>query len=387
VTRPRGGKNEVNPGPAGVVIVDASALQWWSSDLRARLKPEGAAWHEGMPCCDVLDCAANTSPGEPRCLTAVALANDGELPERRWAAAAGSVTGTISARAVREGSSIVVFELRLAAHAPRTRAISRDGGTAEADIAALGRLSVRVDGTPRDGDWLLQRAGEVLRYLIACRTAPSSSEAIADALWPERGPSAIANVRYCVFKLREQLGSPSLIVRTAAGYRLDPGRLKLDVDVFERRARAGLSANRSGDAQAAEAELLGAMRLYRGDFLADDPYGDWAFTEREYLRGLACEALGALADISLARGQLDLAADRLQRLARLEPFDSRVHRQLIDVCLRRGRNTEAVRHYTALRTRLQRAFGERPDFELSNVGGDRAGRVAQPALASPARLG
>jgi hypothetical protein len=41
--------------------------------------------------------------------------------------------------------------------------------------------------------------------------------------------------------------------------------------------------------------------------------------------------------------------------------------------MRRGRRTEALRHYNSLRLRLYRAFGEQPDFALSDV----TARIAQ----------
>ena len=250
-------------------------------------------------------------------------------------------------------------------------------------MAALGRLSVEVAGRSRDGDWLQQRPGQVFRYLLASRAAAQRSEAIAAALWPDRGPSAVANVRYCVFKLREQLAdsadpTESVVAREAAGYRLDPRRLKLDVDDFQRKATAGIAAARRGEPESGEALLTEALALYRGDFLADDPYADWAFTEREYLRALAGKGLATMAQIAVASGRLVAAADHLQRLAQLEPFDSHVHQMLIEVCLRRGRRTEALRHYHALRARLQRAFGEQPDFELTHVVAALGGARREP---------
>jgi hypothetical protein len=51
---------------------------------------------------------------------------------------------------------------------------------------------------------------------------------------------------------------------------------------------------------------------------------------------------------------------------------------LIEVCLRRGRRTEALRHYHALRARLYRAFGEQPDFELTSVAAGLACRQREP---------
>ena len=56
-----------------------------------------------------------------------------------------------------------------------------------------------------------------------------------------------------------------------------------------------------------------------------------------------------MAQIALTGGRLVAATEHLLRLSQLEPFDSHVHQMLIEVCLRRGRRTEALRHYDALR--------------------------------------
>jgi DNA-binding SARP family transcriptional activator len=355
-------------GGEGVVLADArGGLVWWSAAMDAALDRAGLRWTLGMRCCDALGCEPDD------CLTRRALESAEGLRTRRARtdAAGRPLESTIVARPIRrDGADLVVFEVRfgedVAAASP------------DVEIQALGPMSVNVAGQSRDGDWLQQRPGQVLRYLLASRTGAQRSEAIAAALWPERGPSAVANVRYCIFKLREQLGeradpSASLVIRDAAGYRLDPRRLNLDVDVFQRQAAAGIAAHRRGETGPAEAALTAALALYRGDFLGDDPYADWAFAEREYLRSLAGKGLAALAQIALAGGRLVGAADHLQRLAQLEPFDSHVHQMLIEVCLRRGRRTEALRHYHALQARLQRAFGEQPDFELASLAAGVAG--------------
>ena len=89
-------------------------------------------------------------------------------------------------------------------------------------------------------------------------------------------------------------------------------------------------------------------------------------------------------------GLLQLLEGRTALLAQLEPFDSHVHQLLIEVCLRRGRRTEALRHYAALRARLNRAFGEQPDFELTSLAAGLACRKRDPATVaqrlSPAGL-
>jgi DNA-binding SARP family transcriptional activator len=327
-------------------------------------------------CCALLDCAGNTGGGEPRCLTSLAL-GAGEIPPRAWRSDA--LAGTLAARVVcsLEGP-IVVFDLTV--HA-QSGAPAASQPVPDVYVRALGPLSVRVGDRVLDGDWQLQQPGRVFRYLLAARSGAVRSEAIADALWPDRGPTAVTNVRYCVYKVREALDprpgtARSLILRDAGGYRIDPRRLVLDVDAFQSRVLAGLRAYRGGDLRSAEDLLAEGLDAYEGDFLADDPYAEWAFTEREYLHGLAGEALAAGARIAVADGRLDAAAARLLHLTQLEPFDSPAHRMLIEVCLQRGRRTEAMRHYNALRLRLARTFGEQPDFELCQVVSGLAARSA-----------
>ncbi len=365
---------------------------WWSAAIDKSLQRAGLRWSLGMRCCDALDCAANLdaaggSAGNG-CLTARALGAENGLAALQWhgGEAGHALDAIMTARTIRSGAEpIVAFELRFQGAAGSAGRPERD-----VKVAALGRLSVSVDGRSRDGDWLQHRPGEVFRYLLASRDGAQRSEAIASALWPDRGPSAVANVRYCIFKLREQLAergdlADSLVARDAAGYRIDLRRVELDVDVFQTKSATGIAAHRRGEPEKAEAMLAEALSLYRGEFLSDDPYADWAFNEREYLRSLAGKGLAAMAQISLSAGRLVSAADHLQRLAQLEPFDSHVHQMLIEVCLRRGRRTEALRHYHALRARLYRAFGEQPDFELTSVAAGLACRQREPVGARSQR--
>jgi DNA-binding SARP family transcriptional activator len=352
----------------GIVLVEPGGnVLWWSGAMKAALERAGVGWWRGMRCCEAFGCGDD-------CLTERALVRRSEPEARRWHAGTShrALDATITARPLRSrGQELVIVEVRfLPAAVAASAAI--EAPARDVSVAALGPLSVTVGGRARGGDWLQQRPGQVFRYLLASRASAQRSEAIASALWPDRGPSAVANVRYCIFKLREQLAeggdlAASLVVRDAAGYRIDLPRVELDVDLFQAKTTAGIAAHRRGEASVAEPMLAEAIALYRGDFLGDDPYADWAFSEREYLRSMAGKGLAGLAQIALSGGRLVSAAEHLQRLAQLEPFDSHVHQMLIEVCLRRGRRTEALRHYHALRARLHRAFGEQPDFDLTSL--------------------
>src|SRR6185295_2392823 len=181
-------------------------------------------------------------------------------------------------------------------------------------------------------------------------------------------------VRHYIHQLREQLepsrsgrGQSSLLTRDHGGYVLDRERVIVDADEFESEVAAGLSAVEAGDAERACRHLERAARMYGGDFLADEPYAEWAIAERDRLRTVAANALRALADLRLGSDDVEGALSDLERLVELEPYDVDVHRRLIELALRRGRRTEAVRRYNALRRRMLTTFGEELDFSLSDV--------------------
>jgi two-component system LytT family response regulator len=101
--------------------------------------------------------------------------------------------------------------------------------------------------------------------------------------------------------------------------------------------------------------------------MADEPYAEWALHERDRLRELASRVLRVLAELDRANGDVEAAYRHLRRLAELEPLDTDVQRELLEVCLRRGRRTEAARRYHALRVRTMRELGQEPGFSLADL--------------------
>ena len=358
--------------PHSVLLVDVEGAVMWANTAAIESLGVDVAGERPPTCCELLACGQT-------CIAHEARASDRPLPERQ-VELSGERAAWVSAMPLRfRHPDLVALHVRHTVEPSTTSMPAPGRPDPDLHVQVMGHLRVMVRGEALDGEWLVQRPGQLLRYLISTRPRFVSAEEIAGALGPDRAPSFIANVRYFVHQLREHLepGHPrgaagSLVQTGAPGYRLDPERLHVDADRFESQVVRGLGLLRQGQTDVAEAELAQALEIYRGDFLAEDRYADWALAEGGYLHRLAVQALRSLGEHSLEAGRFDAAGRLYSRLAEMEPFDPDIHERLIEVELHRGHRTDAVRRYTALRARMLRAFGQEPDFDLRQV----AGRIA-----------
>lgn len=360
--------------PHGILVVDRNGTVVTANAEACRLLTEGPDSDlRGLACCQLLGCGG-AGPLEDSCITDLAMEYGERLPEMRLDLPSGSAAVWVTA--ARLGSHPrTVLEIRQGDPGDRRRRTEPHwSGAAKLRIAALGRMRVESREGPIGGAWLEQRPGQVLKLLVCERHRAVPADAIATALWPGGGARAIGNLRQCVHELRDRLeprrrkGAPSaFIVSRQGGYALNRSRVLIDADEFERHVQAGLTAFSGGDMRTAVKELRKGLDLYEGDLLVEDPYADWAATERDRLRDLMVRALRVLGEVALREGKPAVAALHFRRLVDIEPYDLGVQRLLIEVCLREGRRSEAHRRYTSLRARMLRDFGEPLDFELAEL--------------------
>ncbi len=370
----------------GLALVDrVGGVLYMNRKARELLVPTGRGRNgAGWTCCDLI-CARLGPLLEGGCLAERAAVSEGLLPEVRMDLdgqhSQGAAWVTVS-KLDTEGTQLL-FHLRPGRQDDRRRQSCSDwlgpapAATPELSVSTLGRFRVEGAAGSLGGEWLEQRPGQLLKYLVCERRRMVTTDMIAEALWPQAGPSEAGNrARHYVHALRERLEpdrptrSPSrIVVARRGGYHLNTSHVRVDADEFERQARAGLAAFVQGLSEPAAEQLDNALRLYQDPFLAENPYEEWALEERERLHELAGRALRALVRIRTHLGHLDAAADCARRLADMEPFDMDVQRTILDLCIRRGRRSEAFRRYSVLRQRMLQSFGQEPDFDLSELEG------------------
>jgi DNA-binding SARP family transcriptional activator len=320
----------------------------------------GAGAVPGARCCGLLGCARTG------CVSARALGGECTQHQIQLADGASAWASTVATAA---GQVVVTLD-RLAGPA----GLAREELPSRLVVRALGRTSIEAGGEAAAEEWLGHRPGQLLKYLVCERGRVVPLEELLEVFWPHAGRAGASNVRQAIHTLRDRLepdrprGKPSgYVLARAGGYELAPGRVAIDADDFEARARAGLEALQRGALERAGETLAAAARVYGGNFLADEPYAEWALAERERLRDLAAQVLRGLAVVCRTAGDEDAAAEHLQRLVELEPLDLEAQRELIGLMLRRGRHSEALRRYELVRRRYKRTFGTEPPFSLSQL--------------------
>ncbi len=216
-------------------------------------------------------------------------------------------------------------------------------------VRTLGGFQVLRDGAAvPTSSWQSKKARDLLKILAANRGRPVPRPQLVDLLWPDDRSDRTANrLSVLLSTLRTVLSVPGLpadaepLVADRDTVSLDLSLVDLDVAVFLGAAHLALTAHRRGD-QAASSLLTDADELYLGEFLAEEPYEQWAVQVREEVRGRYAAVLRAL--VQVVRDP-DQQVGYLIRMLELDSYDEGVHVRLVKALRAAGRHGEARRRY------------------------------------------
>lgn len=322
-----------------------------------------------LRCCDLMGCGrdGDRQPLGYRCVTA-AVADRGRPLDGMGFVLEGRYVEVLAVPLRAGGGAVLHLEATA-----REATCSTSGRALR--ITTLGPLRLECGGVSLGGEWLDHRPGQLLKYLICARGHRVPVDELVETLWPGNSRrEGIASLRQAVHGLRDRLepGRPKhapsrFVVARRNAYELDTMNIVVDADEFEKEAVAALLPLERSTGDKAEAQLARIAGMYRSEFLADEPYAEWALAERDRLRDLAVRVLRALAETRLAAGRLPAASGALHCLADLEPLDLDTQRELISLLLRRRRHAEAARRYELARRQFKRAFGQELDFTLGDL--------------------
>jgi DNA-binding SARP family transcriptional activator len=211
----------------------------------------------------------------------------------------------------------------------------------------------------------------VLKYLLSHRDRPVPKEVLIDLFWPELDVDSVGrSLHQAVYTLRKTLrigaDDTQHVVFENGAYMMNPElSVWCDLDVFESSVAAGRVAEMEGRMVDAIADLSCAERCYRGDYLADSPYEEWAIGDRERLRLQYVDLANRLADLLFDSDDVDAAVAVSQKLLRHEPCDDATHRRLIRCYGLIGQRNLVIRQYRAYVDCAERLYGLGPSPETT----------------------
>ncbi len=304
------------------------ARRWWPSWMPGRSSPPDQ--ERGRPDPESRRSGQEGRPGDPSPLTA-----PGAAPGR-----AGFVTS-------------------VAADGP---APGPGGGLARAaTVHLLGELQVVIGERPV-GKWVSGRGRAVFEYLVVHRHTRVRRERLMAAFWPDADADAARNrLNVAIHGLRQSLraaaGDQPVVIYQDGCYLIDPGLdLWVDIEVFEDLVKSARQHLASDDPAAAQADFHTAIGLYQGEFLADDPYEEWAQVTTEHLRLAYLDCLDQLGRLRFDAGDYSGCADACRKLLGCDDGREDTLRRLMRCHSRLGQPQLALRQYhsfvAALRTEL-----------------------------------
>jgi len=200
-----------------------------------------------------------------------------------------------------------------------------------------------------------QKARLLLAVLLAQYGEVVSTDRLCDAMWGDDvPPSGASTLQSHVSRLRRLLAPEATIAARPPGYVLTADDGVVDAVAF---VATVADARAAVDAEARIEMLDGALGTWRGNAFEGMADLDWARAEAVRLEELRLEGLEQLVEGHLELGQDAQVIGELEGLVVTHPLRERFWRQLVLALHRTGRQAEALRRTSEVRTFLREELG------------------------------
>jgi len=181
-----------------------------------------------------------------------------------------------------------------------------------------------------------------------------------NTFWPGTSPEAARNsLNVAIHGLRRTLRTVArdrlVVIHQDGAYFIDPTLdVWVDAEVFEDQLKSAHQHLIRGEPARAKADFEAAIELYGGDFLADDPYEEWALVTREQLRLSYLDCLDQLSRLRFNSGDYSGCIEACSKILACDSCREDAHRRLMRSYSRQGQLQLALRQYNTCAAILRR---------------------------------
>jgi DNA-binding SARP family transcriptional activator len=265
---------------------------------------------------------------------------------------------------------------------------SRGAARTPIQIFTLGRFglsfsshAVQTNGKAKHRPLLL------LQVLIALGGRDVACSRLCEILWPDsEGDLGGRNLNITLHRLRQMLRVRDVVLQHNGKLSLNAQTCQVDIWDFERKANRGLDGlGNAGAVSDARAELLAALALYAGHFLARESDESWMLAPRLRLKTKFERLVGALSAHLEQQHRFGEAIDICQQALELDPLNELFYRRLMSCYLQRGELASALGTFRRCREALAKGLSAPVSGETQRLYAD-ALRAAECGSTPPGKV-
>ncbi|MGD9893348.1 MAG: BTAD domain-containing putative transcriptional regulator [Dehalococcoidia bacterium] len=225
-------------------------------------------------------------------------------------------------------------------------------------VRCFGAFQVELDGRPVI-NWKVQKARELLAYLIIKGGAPVPREEAWEALWPDQDigqmQRVLSDTAYHLRRALKEVSGSTIepLVTQGQRYHLNSALFQVDLVAYEAHLRRATTLPPAD----ALVEHDRALALYRGGLFGAEPF-EWAEPYRREHEGRFLKAAHTAAKLAVASGEGQQALSFYRAILAHDPIDEEAARGLMQCYAKIGDTNGVRKAYKVLVESLRRELDD-----------------------------
>ena len=241
------------------------------------------------------------------------------------------------------------------------------------EIQLLGGFRVTRDGEGIE-EWGSEQTKTLLKILVSEPDQVFLHDQLIEHLWPETEfDKALSFLRARIHNLRQVLepeaeSSYNYVQTCPGGYRFKShATCTIDTVQLEQHQKLGQRALKSGDHETATREFERVLELYRGPYLPEDRYEEWAQLDRTNWQDIYVQSLIDLAECHAKQRQYRKAVELCRKAYSIESYKEDLYRQAMIYCYVMGNSNDALRIFQDLKRLISTDLNVEPDPQTEKL--------------------